>query len=577
MASRITLDRPNAERYRVRAEEQARLAGAWPMMEDWGTGRRPPVPTVVGLAARSQQLLAVRDPDGAWRFDARRKDQGVFKGMDYHELGAHGAAELGIRARNAYEILRYARISGDWQAYREGVKTLEFMGRFRVPRAAQVWEVPVHSPDILAAADAIEAYLEAYRFSGDKRWLAEARRWARAGLPFVYVWNDTRYPWMRYGSIPVFGASWSKWSWFGNIVQWNGLRYAYALLKMETFAPSTEGMRRRYDWRRIAVGITHSAMYQQAVEGENAALWPDSYHTVTGKRAAWDFAPRPIPKNVYSLIGREEEPQTVILAAGEESREGQAPPVTAPDADPERIHVTSGAEIKDASWRDGDLSLRLELPSGETSFALVTGAAEPRQVLLNGRPLRRLDQVMGGNEPGWHYESRHASITVCLVRDGETNLLVRGVSYQWKPFAVPVATAIDFDFDDGAEGWREDHELLPVEVEGGVLVTRATGGDPWLIRSPCRIDGSTIPEIRLRMRISAGEQAQFYWITSDSPTMAENKVVRFTIRADGQFHEYRLEVGNHPNWAGKVITGLRFDPTNAAPDARIGIDYIRGK
>ena len=34
----------------------------------------------------------------------------------------------------------------------------------------------------------------------------------RHGVPFVYVWNDPRFPWMRYGSIPVFGASWNQWS-----------------------------------------------------------------------------------------------------------------------------------------------------------------------------------------------------------------------------------------------------------------------------------------------------------------------------------------------------------------------------
>ena len=64
------------------------------------------------------------------------------------------------------------------------------MEQFRVPRAAQVWEVPVHTPDILAAADAVDAYVEAYRFSRDPRWLRDAVTWARRGLPFVYFWDD---------------------------------------------------------------------------------------------------------------------------------------------------------------------------------------------------------------------------------------------------------------------------------------------------------------------------------------------------------------------------------------------------
>ena len=137
--------------------------------------------------AAAASLLAGRDEDGAWRFDAdQRHTTGPFVGKDYHELGPDNAVELGTCARKAYEVLNYARIAGDPTAYEAMRKTLGLMESFRVPRAAQVWEVPVHTPDVLAAADAVDAYVEAYRFSRDER-LASRRRDVGSTGPAVHL------------------------------------------------------------------------------------------------------------------------------------------------------------------------------------------------------------------------------------------------------------------------------------------------------------------------------------------------------------------------------------------------------
>jgi len=47
---------------------------------------------------------------------------------------------------------------------------------------------------VLAAADAIDAFLEAWQLSGDRRWLVDAVVWARRGLPFIYLWHDPERP-----------------------------------------------------------------------------------------------------------------------------------------------------------------------------------------------------------------------------------------------------------------------------------------------------------------------------------------------------------------------------------------------
>ena len=95
-----------------------------------------------------------------------------------------------------------------------GLKTLEFMQRFRTPRGAQTWEAPLHTPDILASGHPVWAYVRAYQLTGDRGWLAEARRWAISGLPFVYQWSNR--PIMVYATTPVYGATiWQGPNWIG--------------------------------------------------------------------------------------------------------------------------------------------------------------------------------------------------------------------------------------------------------------------------------------------------------------------------------------------------------------------------
>ncbi|MGB9607363.1 MAG: hypothetical protein ACPL7E_02385, partial [bacterium] len=175
--------------------------------DDLGFTFDEPLRSLLGMGMQAVSLLNQQWEDGSWRFYANRLGTGVFEGYDYRQLGPHNAVEVGTCAHNAYQILRYARMTGDQQVLKAGLKALEFMKRFTVPRAAQVWEVPVHTPDVLASSDAVDAYLEGYRATGNKEYLEEAKKWARRGLPFIYMWNEAKFPFMRYASIPVFGAS----------------------------------------------------------------------------------------------------------------------------------------------------------------------------------------------------------------------------------------------------------------------------------------------------------------------------------------------------------------------------------
>jgi hypothetical protein len=551
----ILPNHPDAAAWRAmveRAQSRVSMVGI-PQAEDMQFEHGDSENALSFLRSRALELMQSQNPDGSWGFDADRRDTGVFKGFDYHLLGPPDAVELGTCARNAYEILRYARISGSVEAYRVGAKTLEFMRRFTIPRAAQVWEVPVHTPDILAAADAIDAYIEGYWFSGDQRWLAEARRWARAGLPFLYVWNAPNKPWMRYGSIPVFGATWYVGSWFGNIVQWNGLRYAYALIKLcetDKTAPAL--------WKQVALGITRSAMYQQSTSGKNITLWPDSYHTITDVRVAWDFAPRQILKNVYHFLGREEEPRTLRLPSG--------------------IRISSRAATIRVSESGDTLRVVLRHPSGERGNLLVSGVSRPQAVYLNGQAVSEVEQIppkMAG-QAGWRYSTTHRAVVVWVPTDAETRVELHGVQRAEAPALPSLATELRFEFVQDAEGWEALNDLAPLQVRDGTLRLRSTGGDPYMTRLLCRFDGDKVQRIRIRLRGAGNRGAQFYWTTLSSPGFDEAKVIYFELPLDGEWREVVIPVGEHPLWRAQTITAIRLDPGSAA-ETQVEIDWIRGE
>jgi hypothetical protein len=157
------------------------------------------------------------------------------------------------------------------------------MKRFDVPRGAQVWEIPLHTPDQLASAYAVWAYVRGYELTGRDDYLAQARRWALSGIPFVYLWGC--HPVMLYGTPPVYGATnWEAPVWIGLPVQWVGGVYAYALTMLAPYDTSL-------DWNHLAEGILIAAQQMQYPDGSKAGLLPDSFALHSQERRPWDINP----------------------------------------------------------------------------------------------------------------------------------------------------------------------------------------------------------------------------------------------------------------------------------------------
>ena len=288
--------------------------------------------------AEVQPLIDSQAEDGSWGFQPTSEKT--------ENLGKVGDAVLGTCAAKALKLFKHARITGNKVSLEAGKKALSFIDRFSVPRGAQAWECPLYEPDILAAAHAIGAYVEAHEATGNKSYLKRAEYWAKTGLPFLYHWHLPDRPGMQFASIPVFGTTFYTHSWLGVPVQWNGLVYAYYLQRLNQHTQDEK-------WRKIAEGITISAIYQQWTDGELKGTYPDGFYGFCTEGKGPHLNPEDIMVNVYMLRGLDPGVKTAIAGS---------------------IHLSSGANPETVNTsRNGELKWTLNYPENEISHTLIIG------------------------------------------------------------------------------------------------------------------------------------------------------------------------------------------------------------
>ena len=298
------------------------------------------------MEEETRQRIATQESDGSWRWRPTHAKTA--------SLGTAGEAVLGTCAESALLLLKHARITGNKTSREAGLKALAFIQQFSVPRGAQMWECPMYQPDVLAAAHAIGAYVEAYELTAEKEYLKRATYWAATALPFLYHWHLPDRPGMQFASIPVFGTSFYTHPWFGVPVQWNGLVLAYYLQRLNRHTVDDR-------WLQIAEGITVSAMYQQWEEGELKGTYPDGFYGFCTEGKGPHLNPEDIMVNVYTLRGLDPGIKTAI--AGE-------------------IHLSSGAMVNGLTLTDnGQLNWQLSYADNEASYTLIVGYGRAPQAL----------------------------------------------------------------------------------------------------------------------------------------------------------------------------------------------------
>jgi len=239
----------------------------------------------------SKQIRDQQRPDGSFPYS------GIYLRGHWEDTAS------GHCGNKLYQLLYTYQILGEPEALAAALKGLEFANKFSVPRGAQVWELSLHTPDIMGSSRMCMANVWAYEATGDKKFLDHARRWAITGLPFVYLWERTPLggkddPVMLYATTPVFGATnWSAPNWIGLPVQWCGLDYAEACFMLAKHDQTV-------NWQKIAEGILVTAERMQYAEGPSIGLLPDSYNLSSQTPLPFDINPSVLVQQRRRLQGK---------------------------------------------------------------------------------------------------------------------------------------------------------------------------------------------------------------------------------------------------------------------------------
>lgn len=318
-------------------------------------------PLLSAQAARKGAIetLARFEPDG--RLLYKPAPGGTDYGATHFEPDANG-----LTASAVLSVLLAALQTGDQDLIEEGLSKLKALDRFvnSAPRGAQTWEVPLHTPDILASALLVRCYTIGYELTGEPAMLDKARYWAYTGIPFVYLRKPTDGPVGLYGTIPVYGATnWVAPNWMGLPVQWCGLVYSDALYWLARDDPNGP-------WRKLADGITISGIQQSfpSSAGELQGLLPDSFGLKAQTRNPVAINPGTVQANAVRLFGgpslydvRVLRPSGVIVHA------------------PGSVVVESSG----ANW----IAFRVETWRKAPYLLLIAGLKSRPEVSLDGKPV----------------------------------------------------------------------------------------------------------------------------------------------------------------------------------------------
>ncbi len=209
----------------------------------------------------------------------------------------------GFSGRDMVAILEAAALSADKELISKALKLLDkqtILYAGTVPRGAQTWEVPLHTPDILASAHMVKAYTLGYIISGQEKYLEQARYWAWTGVPFVYLYPPTPGRVGPYATIAVLGATnWRAPLWLGRPVQWCGLVYCSALHLLSEYD-------RQGPWAKIAKGITTAGLLMSwpLTDTERQGLLPDFFDLTAQVAAGPAINPGTVQAHIMELYGK---------------------------------------------------------------------------------------------------------------------------------------------------------------------------------------------------------------------------------------------------------------------------------
>jgi len=329
---------------------------------------RPVMPLLLGRVEEHMEGSLRSGRDNLARFD----EEGIQRYVrqpnkpDYSETHYADHAN-GLSACSLENILQAAVFTGDEELIREGLALLDRQTELyanTVPRGAQTWEMPLHTPDILASGRLVRCYVLAYQLTLDPKYLEEARYWAWTGVPLVYLDPPTAGPVGLYATIAVLGATnWVAPHWIGLPVQWCGLVYRSAVQDLAAVDPEDGPF-----WTKLAHGITLSGLQQTfpLEDKSRQGTLPDFFYLKEQVSDGPAIIPGTVQANLAEVYG-------------------QTPLYQMRRADGSAILIHAPGRIESCVHRGNDLIVSVEgWPEEPYRIHLVRLPGKPEQVAWNG-------------------------------------------------------------------------------------------------------------------------------------------------------------------------------------------------
>jgi hypothetical protein len=257
-------------------------------------------------------LLDIQHEDGSFRFEPENPKSPTFmqEGINhtpfarnlYMPLGVPGDTALEQNVVCATELLLLAEALHDQSLTQAACRALDFCLDTLVPDGGDVWETPLHSPNILATGHAAIAYELAYRQTGNQAYRSKAIYFLRGNLVFTHLW-EPRGVKDLYCTKPCFCATdWATTSWVNTHVEWEVIQTLAIAHEMGIDWAQVDP---DIDWHRYEEGIccavTHWLLDASRADelpldidlalGHLNGLFADAHDPVTGECHGWQLFP----------------------------------------------------------------------------------------------------------------------------------------------------------------------------------------------------------------------------------------------------------------------------------------------
>lgn len=281
-------------------------------------------PIFFNQMSREEQLksgydyLSEQQPDGSFIYNPDKVggiNHGDFAVNIHKPLAFSGETALEQNVVPAIHLLRLAELTGEKKFEQAACMALDFCMDYVVPDGGDVWETPLHSPNILATGHACIAYELAYRCTRKQPYRDKAIYWLRGHLVFTHLWeprgiNDL------YCTKPCFCATdWATTSWVDTHVQWEVIQ---TLATANAFGIDWAEVDPEIDWHRYEKGIACAATHwlldkSRADElpfdidlqlGNIDGMLADAHDPVTGQNFGWQIIPDYLSLLIMDILER---------------------------------------------------------------------------------------------------------------------------------------------------------------------------------------------------------------------------------------------------------------------------------